>query len=140
MATEYEFSARLVFWGDLLDSKRLGNDLGLIVTQSRTKGEPLRLPDGTQSGSVAKTSTLSCECSQDGNLRREPESQLLEIAGALRQLAGPVGKMYDVTEAQLQLDVYYGKKISGVPDFIFPSDLLDLLALHKIVLRITVLP
>lgn len=140
MATEYEFSARLVFWGDLLDSKRLGSDLKLTVTQSRTKGELLKLPDGTQSGSVAKTGTLSCECSQDGSLRREPEAQLLEIAGALKQLAGPVGKTYDVTEAQLQLDVYYGKKTSGVPDFIFPSDLLDLLALHRIALRITVLP
>lgn len=140
MATEYEFSARLVFWGDLLDSNHLGKALGLNVAQSRAKGEPLRLPDGAQSGSVGKTGTLSCECSQEGGLRRDPEAQLLEVVGALRRLAGPVGKTYEVTEAQLQLDVYYGKKACGVPDFIFPPKLLELLALHGIALRITVLP
>jgi len=139
--TEYEFSAELVFWGDALDSKRLADDLHLTVTQSRVKGEPLRRPDGTDSGSVAKTGMLSCECSsQDASLRRDPEGQLRVALGALKRLAGPLRKTYGVADAELQINVYYRDKTGGDPDFMFPSELLDLLVQHRIELRITVLP
>ena len=139
--TEYEFSAELVFWGDALDSKRLANDLSLTISQSRAKGEPLKRPDGTDSGSVAKTGMLSCDCgSRDSSLKRDPEGQLRAALGALRRLAGPLGNTYGVADAELQINVYYREKTSGDPDFMFPPELLDLLVQYRIELRLTVLP
>ena len=141
MATEYEFAARLVFWGDALDGKNLAQALQLTVDESRTKGQPLKRRDGTDTGSVAKTGMLICECSsKDAALRRDPEGQFVLALNALRKLAGPIGTMYGAEAAQLQISIYYRDKTSGESDFLFPAELLDLLAEHRIRLSITVLP
>lgn len=141
MATEYEFSARLVFWGDTLDWKRLADDLNLTVYESKTKGQPLKRADGTDTGSVAKTGRLSWDCSsQQPSLRRDPEGQLVAVLHALKQLAGPVGETYGVAQAELQLNVYYRDVASGEPDFMFPPALLELLVQNQIELGVTVLP
>jgi len=141
MTTEYELSADLVFWGDALDWSRLASNLQLTVRLSRTKGDSLKRPDGTDTGSFAKTGMLSCECSaRDSSLRRDPEAQLLVAVGALNRLTGPLGTTYGVAEAEFQVNIYYEDKASGRPDFMFPSELLNLLVQHRIDLRVTVLP
>jgi hypothetical protein len=139
--TEYELSADFVFWGDALDWKRLADDLQLTLRLSRTKGDPLKRPDGTDTGSVAKTGILSCECSARGSgLRRDPEAQLLAALGALKRLAGSLEVTYGVSEAEFQMNIYYGDKTSGEPDFMIPPELLKILVQHGIDLRVTALP
>jgi hypothetical protein len=141
MATEYEFSATLVFWGDLLDARQLAHDLGTSPVHHKIKGEILNLPDGSPSGGVAKTGTLSCDFGSQGSVwRREPEDQLLAVAAALGRLATSAGASYGISEAELQLSIYYRCVETGQPDFSFPPTLLDLLARHRIGLRMTVLP
>lgn len=141
MTTEYEFAVLLVFWGDKLDWQQLANDLQLSVRRHRTMNEPLTRPDGTESGSVAKTGMLTCECSaRASDLRRDPEAQLLVAVEALRRLTKPLGATYGVDESELQMNVYYDEKVSGEPDFMFPLELIDLLALHRMKLGVTVLP
>jgi hypothetical protein len=137
MATEYEISADLLFWGDVLDSKRLADDLKLNVDKQRAKGEPV----GGHSGGLAKTGLLSCKLAPSGSrARRDPEVQFVEAVRALKQLAGPLKDTYGVASAALHVSIYYEKRAAGVADFEFLPELVELLANYGIELKFTILP
>jgi hypothetical protein len=140
MTTEFEFAARLIFWGDALDTKGLAQTLQLTADTSKAKGQPIKRPDGTDTGSAAKTGMLICELGSQADLRRDPEAQLVLALNALRRLTGAIGKTYGAEQAQLQISVYYRAKVNGEADFVFPAGLLELLVTHGIGLSITVLP
>lgn len=140
MTTEYEVNACLLFWGDALDSKRLEDDLKLSVDARRTKNEPWS--DRSRAVDArAKTGLLSCQLAPPGSPERwNPEAQFVEAVRALKQLAGPLEETYGATSAAFCVSIYYDKQGVGVADFEFLSELVELLAKHRIELKFTILP
>jgi hypothetical protein len=101
----------------------------------------LKNPDGTASGSVAKTGRLIYNCDKESEKeRRDPAAQLERVANVLRPLPQGFFASKGVDEAELQLSFYYRKIMPGEPDFFVPSDVVALVASHAIRVRITVLP
>jgi hypothetical protein len=143
MKTEYRLFTRLIFWGSSLAAARLMEVLRLdaALCQAKRKGEPLKRPDGTDTGSVARTGMLIYDpAKQTPQVSHDPDSQLTAVVEALRRIQDPLAATYGVETAELQLSFYYEDKIEGEPDVVIPSELLRLFAQHGIDLRITVLP
>lgn len=143
MKTEYRFFARLIFWGNSLATTRLIEVLRLdaALCQAKRKGEPLKRPDGTDTGSVARTGMLIYDSAkQSPEVSHDPDSQLTAVVEALRQIKDPLADTYSVEAAELQLSFYYEDRTEGEPDVVMSTELLRLLAQHGIALRITVLP
>jgi len=143
MTTAYEVSIRLGFWGDSLEPETLIRALGLSPSfcDSKVKGEVLKRPNGTPSGSVAKTGRVIYNC--DKELEKQwhsPVAQLERIADVLRPLPQSFFSSNGVEEGELQISVYYNKNVPGEPDFFVPTDLVPLVVLHAIRIRLTVLP
>ena len=142
MTTAYEASVRLALWGDFLEAELASK---LKLTRSfcdvKVKGEVLRKPDGTPSGSVAKTGRLIYNCDKEfTDQRHDPAAQLARIATVLQPLPEGFFSSNGVEEAELQMSFYYEKSIEGVPDFFVPLDIVALATRHAIRLRVTVLP
>ena len=143
MTTAYEASVRLAFWGDSLEPGNLLTSLKLTesVCETKVKGQVLRKPDGTASGSVAKTGRLIYNCDKEfEDQRHDPAAQLERVANVLRPLPDVFFTSNGVEEAELQMSFYYEKTSAGEPDFFVPSDLVALAARHGIRVRITILP
>jgi hypothetical protein len=105
------------------------------------KGDVLEKPDGTPSGSVAKTGRLIYNCDKELKDRRhDPAAQLERIANVLRPLPEGFFASNGVEEAELQLSFYYEKSTAGDPDFFIPPEVVAIAARHAIRLRVTVLP
>ena len=64
----------------------------------------------------------------------------LAATEALKRLAGPLESTYRVAIAQFQMSIYYGSKVDGDPDFLFPAELLALFVQHLIGLHFAALP
>lgn len=144
MKTEYRLFTRLIFWGSSLATTPLieGLCLDASICQTKRKGEPLKRPDGTETGSVARTGMLIYDAAkQSPQISHDPDSQFTAIVEALRRLEkGRLADTYSVETAELQLSFYYEDRAEGEPDVVIPTELLKLLAHHGIGLRITVLP
>jgi hypothetical protein len=98
-------------------------------------------PDGTETGSVARTGMLIYDAAkQSPQVSHDPDSQFTAVVEALRRIKNPLADTYSVETAELQLSFYYEDRDEGEPDVVIPMELLKLLAHHGIEFRITVLP
>jgi len=143
MTTAYEASVRLALWGASLATANLLSALRLTPSfcDTKVKGDVLERPDGTPSGSVAKTGRLIYNCDKELKDRRhDPAAQLERIADALRPLPEGFFASNGVEEAELQLSFYYEKSITDDPDFFIPPEVVLIAARHAIRLRVTILP
>jgi hypothetical protein len=109
--------------------------------ETQLKGEILKRIDGTNSGSLAKTSRLIYTCDrQFPESRRDPETQLKFIAEILKRICDPLTDSYMIENAELQMSFYYEDKLPGDVDFYVPEELFVELKKHNIHMRITILP
>jgi hypothetical protein len=113
MTTAYDTSVRLVLWGDTLQPTDVARQLKLAPSfcEARVKGEVLKRPDGTSTGSVAKTGMLIYNCAHDlPDKRHDPEAQLGRIADVLRPLPDAFFASNGVEQTQLQMFFYYDEE------------------------------
>lgn len=143
MQTEYEFSARLICWGDQLVPVALVEAMGVdeSLCAVRIKGELLIEGDNNHASSYAKTGMLTFTPEKQNNGKSHyPHEQLEEIAGALNKVPKTLSDSFNVEKSELQIYIFYGSTSQGEPDFLISSSLLMALTKHRIQLRITVLP
>lgn len=143
MTTAYDASIRLVLWGDTLEPTDMARQLKLApqFCETKVKGEVLKRPDGTSTGSSAKTGMLIYSCAQElPNKRHDPEAQMGRIADLLRPLPDAFFASNGVEQAQLQMFFYYEKSAPGEPDFLVPLDLIAQAMRHAIQLSVSILP
>jgi hypothetical protein len=143
MTTEYEASVRLVFWGDLLKPEEMLRELKLTPAfcETKIKGDALTRPDGTSTGSAAKTGRLIYFCVEElPDERHNPETQLAKIAELLSPLPDRFFQSHGVEDAQIQMFFYYEKKAPGEPDFLMPPALVLQAARHAIRLSMSIMP
>jgi hypothetical protein len=143
MTTAYDASIRLVLWGDALQPTDVARQLKLApqFCETKVKGEVLKRPDGTSTGSVAKTGMLIYNCALElPNKRHDPEAQMVRIADLLRPLPDAFFASNGVQQAQLQMFFYYEKSAPGEPDFFVPLDLMAQAMRHAIQLSVSILP
>jgi|SRR5688572_24904180 len=143
MNTEYVIATALVFWGDRLNPYELAEQIKLEKTlcQFTSKGAALLKPDGSDSGSVAKTGRLVYDHGKVvPNERRNPSAQLTGITRILSAISDPLIDNETIDASELQIALYYREREKGEVDFKIPTNLLSLLARHGIEVRITVLP
>jgi len=143
METEFRLSTRLVIWGDALDPNDICDRTATESSQCNIamKGERVVRPDGSDTGSRAKTSRWMYSCdSQHPEWSHQPARQLGRFEDMLRRIGVSLLSLSGVDAAELQLSIYYGEAKRGEPDFEISPSLLSVLAFHRIGLRITALP
>ena len=72
--------------------------------------------------------------------RRNPEDQIRFITKLLQRQSESLYKMFGIEAAELQVFIYYEKKIPGEVDVLMSEQLLSELCKHHIRISITVLP